>query len=180
MRIIDCVSFMLAVALVPSIPAAQDAAPSPVACRASDCILDFDWGSGQSAASIPKDRRYGAGTDFEAALKLRLAEQGFRYTDAGGTGGLKISMRLAMMNALCDFMPGLNPDRTCKTLRSIDVTFAPNDATIKRFGSQRITNRCGDPNQVMTMAQFGRYAADMIFYVIEGEQAKAAKPVAKC
>jgi hypothetical protein len=172
---------LLATLAVPCTLIAQEPAPAPVVCRASACLLEFDWGGGQTAASIINDRRYGAGTDFENALKQRLNEKGFRIVDPGGTAGLKATLRLAMNNnALCDFMAGLNPDRSCKTLRDVNVTFTPNDTTIRKINSQRITNRCGDPNQLMTMTQFGQYAAEMLYYVIEGEKAKAPKPVAKC
>lgn len=177
MRIITRVSLLTATLVFASTAAAQD---TTTVCRASACAIEFDWGGGKTAESIVHDRRYGSGTDFEAGVRSRLTEKGFRVqTDAGGAG-LKIALRLSMTAALCEFTAGTNPDRRCRTMRDVNVTFTPIDTTMKRFGTQRITNRCGDPNQLMTMTQFGQHVADVVHYAIEGEAAKARKPVGKC
>jgi hypothetical protein len=181
MRMIPCVSLLTTALVFTSAAAAQDAtkASQPV-CHASACAFEFDWGSGQSAASIAVDRRYGSGADFEAGFRSRMAEKGFNLTTDLGTAGLRATIRTAMTSAMCEVVPGLNPDRRCRTMRDVDITFIPIDTTIKRLGKQRIVNRCGDRNQLMTMMQFGQYVADMVYYAIEGEGIKAQRPGAKC
>ena len=77
-------------------------------------------------------------------------------------------------------MPGTNTDRSCQTVRDVSVNFTNADAAAKKIGSTRINNRCGSSDQVMTDAQFGRFSADMVQYLIEGEQNKLARPSAKC
>ena len=161
-----------------SAAAAQDT--PPLVCRAAACAVEFDWGSGQSAASVVADRRYGSGQDFETGFRARLTDKGFRVSTEPAGAGLKVSLRIAMTSAMCDITRGTNPDRRCRTMRDVAVTFTPIDTTIKRFGSQRITNRCGDRDQLMTMTQFGQYVADMIYYTIEGEKAKAQRPALNC
>ena len=171
--------FLTAVAT--SVAAGQDAPTAPTTCHASPCLLEFDWGNGQSAAGIPADRRYGAPTEFEATLRSRLAERDFHLTSDAASGyGLRITLRMSMTSALCDFLPGTSSARNCQTIRDVGVSFTTADSSIKRPGAQRIVNRCGDPKQMMTMTQMGKYVADVLAYTIEGEATKESKPSAKC
>jgi len=177
-------SFVTLAALYPCLARAQEpaaASQTPTACRASSCGFDFDWGNGQGASSIPIDRRYGGASDFEAAFRARLAEKGFRVVELNQNPGTTGMVRLTMAKrVLCDRMPGTSSDRSCQTVQDAAVSYVMTDTSIKKLGSSRVVNRCGDPSTLMTMAQFGRYLADVIAYTIEGEQTKAPKPVAKC
>src|SRR5262249_41546243 len=101
-RIISRSTASIAVLCVLTTPAAaQDSRPASTPCQEQPCRISFDWGSGTSAASIPNDRRYGAATDFEAALKQTLTEQGLRPTEdeRGATSG--ILLRMSTMSAIC-------------------------------------------------------------------------------
>jgi hypothetical protein len=60
------------------------------------------------------------------------------------------------------------------------VTFTQSDPAGKKFGATRVTNRCGASDQAMSNAQFGRYTALMIDYLMEGEATHAPRPSAKC
>lgn len=179
MRVLGRAAFI--VALVPAIAAAQDASGASIPCRTDICAITFDWGSGTSAASLPVDRRYGAPIEFETTFKSVMNERGLRFSDRGGDAKLNVIFRLAMMNAICDFMPGTNTDRSCKTIKDVGVTFTNNDPTMKKkLNSMRFQNRCGAGDQVMTTVQFGRYVADLLQYALEGEEQKMSRPIGKC
>jgi hypothetical protein len=160
--------------------APQDAAAPQSICRTGTCAIIFDWGNGATAVSFGTDRRYGAPADFEAGIRQLLTERGFRLSDRTEGADLTISMRLSMMSAICDFLPGTNTDRTCRTVRDAALTFTNADAKAKALGSQRLVNRCGSGDQVMTNAQFAKYAADVVQYAIEGEQAHMGRPSSRC
>jgi hypothetical protein len=177
MRNITRFSFLMATVVCAPAAAAQD---TTAVCRSNACAVEFDWGSGQSAASVVADRRYGSGQDFETGFRARMGDKGFRISTDPAGAALKVSLRIAMTSAMCDITRGTNPDRRCRAMRDVAVTFTPIDTTVKRIGSQRITNRCGDRDQLMTMTQFGQYVADMIHYTIEGEKAKAQRPALNC
>jgi hypothetical protein len=175
------VRIAIAVAImVPVTVGAQEAAAPIGPCQEHPCALSFDWGNGTSAASLPTDRRYGAPADFEASLKQTLTEHGLRVTDDDRNSKASIRLRLSMMSAICDFMPGTNTDRSCKTVRDVALSFVNSDPAAKQIGATRLTNRCGASDQVMSTAQFGRYTGLIIDYLIEGEAKKLQRPAPKC
>jgi hypothetical protein len=167
-------------AMIASAATSQDAPPAAGPCQDQPCLLTFDWGNGASAASLSNDRRYGSPSDFEVAVRQTLGEHGLRVTDDEKSAKMTIILRLSMMSAICDFMPGTNTDRSCNTVRDVALSFANTDPAVKKIGSQRISNRCGSSDQVMTTAQFGRFTGLMIDYLIEGEAKKLQRPSAKC
>jgi hypothetical protein len=170
----------VAATLIPIALAAQEPAAAPTFCQDSPCALAFDWGNGTSAAALPNDRRYGAPADFEASIKQTLTEHGLRVTDDERNAKTSIRLRMSMMSAICDFMPGTNTDRSCKTVRDVALNFVNSDPAAKKIGATRLTNRCGASDQVMTTAQFGRYTGLMIDYLLEGEAKKLQRPTPKC
>jgi hypothetical protein len=171
---------LVLLATVAMAAASQDAPAAAAPCQDQPCFLSFDWGNGASAASFSNDRRYGAPADFEAALRQTLVEHGLRITDDEKTSKMNIILRMTMMSAICDFMPGTNTDRTCKTVRDVALNFVNSDPAAKKIGAQRVTNRCGANDQAMTTTQFGRFTALVIDYLIEGEAKKLQRPAPKC
>src|ERR1043166_9020658 len=90
--------------IVAATASAQDGPVAP--CRNDPCGLIFDWGNGTSAASMPSDRRYGAPLDFETTFRSTMGEKGFTLTDRPAGTSVNITLRMAMMSAMCDFLPG--------------------------------------------------------------------------
>ncbi|HLA91452.1 MAG TPA: hypothetical protein VJL28_13580 [Gemmatimonadaceae bacterium] len=157
----------------------EPAAPAP--CHDRPCVLVFDWGPGKTSSNYGPDRRYGSGDDFEAKVRAALREHGIRTTDAPAGGALTLTLRMRMKEkAMCDQMPGTNTDFSCTAMQELAVTYTSGDPATKPPGAIRISNRCGSNDLFMTMQAFGQYCADMIWYSLEGEKAKARKPVARC
>jgi hypothetical protein len=173
---------VLALSCAAGLAAAQDSARAgpTTPCRTDTCSVVFDWGSGATAASMPTDRRYGAPIDFETSFKQAMTERGFRVGEGIAETRLSMTLRLGIMPAICDFMPGTNTDRSCKTVRDVNITFLNNDPASKKLNSMRFPNRCGAGDQVMTTTQFGRYVADQLQYTFEGEEKRLPRPVGKC
>jgi hypothetical protein len=185
MRTLSChiigVIACLGSALVPAPSAAQDATAGPPPCHLQACALVFDWGSGKTSASYPADRRYGSGDDFEAKMRSALSDHALRTKDAPADGPIVITLRPTMRpKSMCDMMPGTSTDMTCTSMSDLAVTFASNDPAVKAPNALRLSNRCGAGNTYMTMAQFGQYSADMLYYALEGAQKKEARPVMRC
>jgi hypothetical protein len=187
MRVLALRSFAcaLAVALVvalfaPSAVAAQAAPAAPVACRDSTCRLLFDWGGGQTASSFPTDRRYGSGDDFESQVRSVLAARGFRMSDVTNSGEIVITLRPRMKKAMCDVMSGTNTDMSCQTISDLALVFSGGVATLKPPGGRSLRNSCGDVTVMMSMAQFGRYAGEMLAFYVEGEKKGERRPSTKC
>jgi hypothetical protein len=171
----------LGAALAPAATWAQDTTSGPAPCHLRACGLVFDWGSGRTSASYPADRRYGSGDDFEAKMRSALADHGIRTKDAPADGPLLITLRPTMRpKSMCDAMPGTSTDMSCTSMSDLAVTFASADQAVKAPNALRLSNRCGAGNTFMTMAQFGQYAADMLYYSLEGAQKKEARPVMRC
>ena len=161
---------------------AQVAADAPVApCHATACALTFDWGSGRTAASFGPDRRYGSGDDFEARFRGAMGESGLRTKDAPAYGPLAITVRPTMKaKAMCDQMPGTNTDLSCSAMSDLTVSFVSTDAAVKAPGSMRVSNRCGSGDTYMIMTVFAKYAVDMVYYTLEGQQKKEPRPRSQC
>ena len=167
-----------AVFVVVSHAPAQGAPAAPVPCRDSMCRVVFDWGGGQTSA--PMDRRYGSGDDFEAKVRSALTAKQYRMTEETKPGEIVIALRPRMKSAICDAMPGLNTDLSCKTIGDLAIAFSGGDATLKPPGARSVRNSCGDATMMMTMAQFGQYTGDMIAYFMEGEKKGERRPSLKC
>jgi hypothetical protein len=171
----------LGAALAPAASGAQEAATPPAPCHLQACALVFDWGSGKTSASYPADRRYGSGDDFEAKMRSALADHALRTKDAPADGPIVITLRPTMRpKSMCDVMPGTSTDMSCTSMSDLAVSFSSSDPAVKAPNALRLSNRCGAGNTFMTMAQFGQYAADMMYYNLEGAQKKEARPVMRC
>lgn len=159
--------------------AAADAPPGP--CHELSCGLNFDWGSGKTAASFGPDRRYGSGDDFESRFRGALGESGYRVKDPPASGPLLISVRPIMRaKAMCDQMSGTNTDMSCTAMSDVTIAFQSTDPAAKAPGSVRVTNRCGANDTFMTMAVFAKYAADMVYWTLEGQAKKMQRPTGRC
>ena len=169
-----------AAALLASVAAAQEKAPTPVPCRDSTCRLVFDWGGGQSASSFPQDRRYGSGEDFEVKVRATLLARGMRLTDDTKPGEVVITLRPRTKKAMCDAMAGTNTDMSCVTIGDLLLNFAGGDATLKPPGGKSVKNSCGDVTVLMSMAQFGTYTGELIAFYVEGEKKGERRPSSKC
>jgi hypothetical protein len=148
-------------------------------CAASACSIVFDWGNGGTAPDV--DRTYGSPSEMEANFASTLTAAGFHLTTAAGQpASLMITMRITpKKNALCDSMPGVNPDYTCQSIDRASIVFTPMDSTQKGFSRIDVSPRCSDPKNLPTYAQFGRYAADYLIYTIV-QNGKGSRPSVKC
>jgi hypothetical protein len=166
-------------ASIPAAASAQDAAE--IACKSSACGFQLDWGSGKTSASYPPDRRYGSGDDFESKFRSAMGLRGYRLLDKAPEGGITVTARPTMKGkVMCDRMAGINPDMNCTAVIALAVNFQSADSKVKAPGAIRINNRCAAGDIFMTNPVFAQYAADMIWYQLEGQAAKAEKPVSNC
>jgi hypothetical protein len=152
---------------------AQTAPTGP--CHQYSCIVIFDWGGTPPDA----DRRYGNSSDLESAFLSQLRDLGYTILPSGNAA-MTITLRITTTNrALCDSMEGTNPDYTCRTATRAFAVFAPNDSTARGLPRVDINPRCPDPTRLLTMSQFGHYAAAFVAYMSSPDP-KPARPSARC
>lgn len=172
---------LVASAFVAGGTGALPAQGADVPCKASTCVMVLDWGPGKTSANYPPDRRYGSGDDFEARFKSAMGAHGFRLRDTPAEGAVIMTLRTTMRpKVMCDAMAGLNTDMTCTAMSGLAVSFAGGDPAVKPPGAIRITNRCAAGDVFMLNKEFAQYAADMIWWQLEGQAAKAERPVVHC
>lgn len=154
---------------------------STVPCKASACLFVLDWGSGRTSSSFPPDRRYGSGDDFESRFRSAMGSRGYRLTDKPMEGASTLTIRPTMKSrVMCDAMAGTNTDMSCTAVISLAVSFTSGDPSIKAPGAIRITNRCGAGDVYLLNKDFAQFSADMIWYQLEGQGAKADRPNGNC
>jgi hypothetical protein len=154
---------------------------APVPCKQDACMLTIDWGAGRTSATYPPDKRYGSGDDFESRFRAALAERGFRFRDGPMSGVMVMTVRPTMRaRVMCDQMAGLNPDMNCTAMTQLAVNFTSPDPSIKAPGAIRLSNRCAAGDIYIGNREFGQYSADMIWYQLEGQAAKAERPRVNC
>lgn len=150
-------------------------------CKESACFIVVDWGSGKTSGSYPPDRRYGSGDDFDSKFRTVMGTRGFRLRDTPGDGVWTLTVRPTMRpKSMCDAMAGINTDMTCTAMTVVSMSFTSGDPAIKAPGTIRVNNRCGAGDTFVDHKIFAQYAADMIWYELEGKAAKAAKPIVHC
>ncbi len=162
---------------------AQDsAAAAPAgpggACRDYPCKLLIDWGSGQTAASYPNDRRYGQAADFEPTLKFVFSDLKMRIVDGGDV--MVMTIRPIMKNAMCDAMAGTNTDMSCQTVDEVQVQFNSLMSGVKAPGTMRVTNRCGAGDQRMTVPQMANFTANFLAFQLAADKKGMKRPTSKC
>jgi hypothetical protein len=165
---------VLASAVARSGAVAQDAA-TPL-CRGSMCTLHVEWGSGGVPTLV--DRRYGAPGTFEEQVMRLLTGAGYRFSNAAADSALRIRLRPRMTRAICDLIPGTNPDQSCQTIGDVTADFMSPEKIDGIPGNQRIRNRCGN-NQLMTIDRFAEYVAGMLDYTLSRDKDRK-RPTAKC
>lgn len=153
---------------------AQDAAPA-APCHAKPCVLLFDWGPGKTASAYGADRRYGSGDDFEAKFRAALGLHGYRTAD-NVQMAVTMTARPRMAKAMCDAMPGTNTDYSCQAMAELAIQFTSADPEVKAPSALRVPNRCGSRDVYLGMAAFAQYAADVVYYNLEGEAKKEPRP----
>jgi hypothetical protein len=159
---------------------AAGAQGGPGPCREMACVLTLDWGSGKTSASYPPDKKFGSGDDFEQRFRGALAARNYRIVDPG-MGTLVMTARPTMRaRVMCDAMSGLNNDMTCTAMTNLAINFTSNDPAVKPPGAIRISNRCASGDTFMTHRVFAQYAADMIWWQLEGQAAKGERPIVNC
>ena len=171
---------LLVVALATS--AARAAAQEvPVPCKDATCALNIDWGGGKTSANYPPDKRYGSGDDFEQRFKSALREKGLRFQDTPLDGAITMVVRPTMTaKVMCDAMAGINTDKSCTAMTLLAVTFTNAPAGAKAPGAMRITNRCGAGDIYLGHREFAQYSAEMIWFQLVGQAAKAERPRVNC
>jgi len=165
---------ILASAVGHSGAAAQEAASS--LCRNSMCTLHIDWGSQGVPTFV--DRRYGAPGTFEEHMLSLMNSAGYRFSNAAADSALRIRLRPRMTRAICDLIPGTNPDQSCQTIGDVTADFLSPEKIEGIPGNLRIRNRCGN-NQLMTIDGFAEYVAGMLDYTLARDKEKK-RPTAKC
>lgn len=161
--------------------ALADRAQGQVACKDTACFLTIDWGSGKTSANYPPDKKYGSGDDFESRFRGALAQRGYRIIDAAQPGAYTLTVRPTMRGrVMCDAMAGLNNDMTCTAMTNLAVNFTTADPALKPPSAIRISNRCAAGDTFMTHRVFAQYAADMIWWQLEGQAAKGERPIVNC
>jgi hypothetical protein len=169
-----CAAATLSALLLPTEVRAQGGNP----CAIGGCSVVFDWGNGGSSPDV--DRRYGAPSDLESSFLSGLTSAGFRITSTGQPSAMTITMRISPQNkALCDTMPGVNPDYTCHTVQRASVLFTANDSTVKQLQRIEVNPRCSDPKVFPTFTQFGRFAAETLIFQLVND-GKGQHPAIKC
>jgi len=159
----------------------QAQAAPPVPCRLDPCTLVVDWGVGKTTADMPPDRKYGAPADFEKSLQETMQSHNLSAVASAPNSTVSIRVQAKYLTrVLCEDMAGSTPDRSCATIGEALANFSSSVGGAKLPTSVRMINRCGASGAVMSMKQFGKFAGDMIWYTLEGEQAKANKPMGKC
>jgi hypothetical protein len=159
---------------------AQDTTSTPP-CHLQPCGITIDWGSGNTSATYGPDRRYGSGDDFDAKVRSALADHGIRTKEAPAEGALLLTLRPTMLTkAMCDVMAGTGTDYHCTAMSDLAVTFTSKDPGTKAPNALRIPNRCGAGGEYMRMGPFAQYAADVIYFNLEGQKKKEPRPVARC
>lgn len=157
----------------------QDPPPASAGpCREAPCKLALDWGSGNTSANFPVDRRYGTPNDFEPMVLAGLRDAGFRMATSGEV--MQMTLRIAMKNAMCDAMPGTNTDMSCRTIDEVQVQWVSSASDVKPPPSVRVTNRCGAGDQRMNIAQMAAYTAASIVYQTAADRKGLKRPSAKC
>lgn len=167
-----CVALAVAIG-APAIAGAQTPAP----CTDHPCNIVFDWGNGNTP---DVDRKYGAPSELENAFIAGLQGAGWRFVASQSQSSMTITVRLTPQNrALCDTMPGVNPDYKCHTVARGAVVFTPLEETQKQIPRIDINPRCSDPKNFPSFPQFGRYAAEYVLFTMVGES-KGSRPSVKC
>ena len=168
----------LATVVAASVSRAQD---TNTPCKSATCILLLDWGSGKTSGSFPPDRRYGSGDDFESRFRAAIGSRGYRFKDGPIEGAMTMSLRpTTKARVMCDAMAGLNPDMNCTAMTGSAVSFTSAEPKVKAPRAIRITNRCAAGDIFMPNREFAQYASDMIWYQLEGQAAKADRPIVNC
>jgi len=153
---------------------AQEAAST--LCRSSTCTLHVDWGSQGTPSFV--DRRYGAPGTFEDDVLRALVSGGYRFTNAAADTALRIRLRPRITRAICDLIPGTNPDQSCQTIGDVAADFLTATKIEGIPGNLRIRNRCGN-NQLMAIDRFAEYVAGMLDYTLARDKEKK-RPTPRC
>lgn len=163
--------------------AATFAAPAVAAAQANPCVehpcnVVFEWGTAATPPDV--DRKYGAPSELENAFLFGLQNAGWRFVSSQSQSSMTITVRVTPQNrALCDTMPGVNPDYSCHTVSRASIVFTPIDETQKPISRVDIQPRCSDPKSFPSFPQFGKYAAEYVIYTVVGE-GKGSRPGVKC
>ena len=170
----------LGLALLPTRLFAQAPAPATF-CSEKSCALVMDWGPGKSAGDYSADIRYGSASDFEVTARRAFTAHGARVQDKAEGAELVITLRPQFnRRAMCEMLPGTNTNYGCTAMSDIAVSFAAPDPAVKSPSPIRLSNRCGGGGTYLTMAQFGQYVGDMLWWTLAGSPSKEKKPSLKC
>ncbi|OGU10298.1 MAG: hypothetical protein A2W29_11545 [Gemmatimonadetes bacterium RBG_16_66_8] len=157
-------------------PAAAQDVPPPAVCRAQACGLVLDWGSEGTPTFV--DRRYGSISEFEQRVIAGLTTAGYRFITNPAAETFRIRLRPRIATAMCDRVPGTDPDMSCRTINDLTADFINADPVYKLPANLRIRNRCGSDMQ-MDIERFSQYVAAMLDYAISQDKDRK-RPTARC
>lgn len=152
----------------------QEEAAQPL-CKSTPCSIVVDWGPQPAPAFV--DRRFGAPGELEQRVIQALVAAGYRVSADPGATGFRIRLRPELVSAMCDRLPGTNPDMSCRTIGEVRVDWLDADPAWK-LGNLRIRNRCGSDDQ-MDVEKFSVYVAAMLDYTLARDKDRK-RPTARC
>ena len=168
----------LAIAVALAAPFVASAQEQTNPCADHPCNVVFEWGNSSQTPDV--DRKFGAPSELENAFMTGLQNRGWRIVPSQAQASMTIRVRLTEeKKALCDTMPGVNPDYTCHTVSRAAVVFTANDSTAKPLARMDMNPRCSDPKAFASFPQFGAYAAEYVNYSVAA-QGKGDRPKIKC
>jgi hypothetical protein len=157
-------------------PAAAQETPPPAVCKDKLCGLILDWGSEGTPTFV--DRRYGSISEFEQRVIAGLTTAGYRFNTNPAADAFRIRLRPRIATAMCDRVPGTDPDMSCRTISELTADFINADPAAGLPANLRLRNRCGSDMQ-MDIERFSQYVAAMIDFTISREKDRK-RPTARC
>ena len=168
-----CLCFVLLPAF-PTPAASQDASPPP--CHAVPCGLAVDWGSGGAPTFV--DRRYGTPADFQRLVIDALTGAGYQFAAEAAADAFRLRLRPRLAKAMCDRVPGTNPDMSCQTIGDLTIDFINAAADADLPNNLRIRNRCGS-DESQDIEHFSQYVAAMLDFTMTKDKDRK-RPIARC
>ena len=145
-------------------------------CKAKPCQVVFDWGDGSVMPDV--DRKYGSPAALENAFIQTMNDAGWVVSPSTST--VLMTVRVFVQNrALCDAVPGFEPDYSCHTAQRASVLLQSNDSGFKSPGRLDVTPRCPDPKALPTFGEFGAFVASTLIYTV-GNGGKGQRPSIRC
>lgn len=159
---------------------AQDEVRAPIYCRDLPCAVVIDWTGEGGIGNLSPDRRYGNPAQLEEWVKRRLTERGYALFTGADDAALRIVLKPAIANAMCDQMAGTSTDRSCRAITRVQTRLEGADNARKGVDlPSNIRNQCGS-DQRMATDKIAVFLADYIIYAVDEKAKGGRRPVGRC